>query len=88
MLVERQSGGHRFHGPGPDHGRNPMTTARGYRAVAAALAATKEDAREVLRSYFILRMATGRIADVFEQDNPRFDRERFLTACGFVEAKS
>ena len=26
--------------------------------------------------------ASGRIADVLARDNPRFDRERFLTACG------
>lgn len=24
-----------------------------------------------------------RLADVFAEDNPRFDRERFLSACGF-----
>lgn len=24
---------------------------------------------------------TGRLADLFEDDNPRFDRQRFLTAC-------
>ena len=24
----------------------------------------------------------GKLADYFKQDNPKFDRERFLTACG------
>lgn len=25
------------------------------------------------------------MADMFAEENPRFDREMFLTACGFVE---
>lgn len=26
------------------------------------------------------------IASVFQQDNPRFDRRRFMAACGYVNA--
>jgi len=28
---------------------------------------------------------TNDLADYFESDNPRFDRDRFLTACGIME---
>jgi len=29
-----------------------------------------------------------RLADYFEHENPRFDRERFLKACGIVTAQA
>jgi len=56
-------------------------TRRDYVAIAAALAAeracwTKAD------GIFALTSAANRIADVMSRDNPRFDRERFLAACG------
>lgn len=33
----------------------------------------------------IVRDIAGTIANVCEDDNPRFDRARFLAACGFPE---
>lgn len=30
-----------------------------------------------------MRATAGRLARMLESDNPRFDRERFLKACGF-----
>lgn len=33
----------------------------------------------------VLRRVAGLIAEVFAEDNPRFDRERFLKACGVTE---
>jgi len=28
---------------------------------------------------------TGKMADIFQDDNPLFDRRRFLTACGYTD---
>ena len=61
-------------------------TRKDYILIAAALerskplpiANPKMDA--VRRSVF--EMAARNIADALAQDNPRFDRERFLKACG------
>lgn len=32
---------------------------------------------------FRMKETAGRIAGAMAQDNPRFDRERFMQACGF-----
>lgn len=47
-----------------------------YEAIAAAVAATGGD-------YATREEMACRLADVFAGDNPRFDRGRFLQACGF-----
>lgn len=39
---------------------------------------------EASESERLLLLSTARdFADLFSQENPRFDREKFLTACGF-----
>lgn len=55
-----------------------------YVAVAEAIERTKDDSHDVLDSYSVLKIAAQRVADVFAQDNPRFNRTRFMTACGFT----
>lgn len=59
-------------------------THKDYEAIAAAIYSVKMDAREILGSHSVLRMATERIANALADDNPRFDRARFLGACGFI----
>jgi|SRR5581483_5811624 len=54
-----------------------------YNALAAALAECKAENREILGAGSVLKSAAERIADVLAADNARFDRGRFLTACGF-----
>lgn len=46
-------------------------TRKDYEKIAKAF---KEATEPVALVYLLM--------DVFEEDNPRFDRERFLTACG------
>ena len=36
-----------------------------------------------LKPEYAVKEVTCRIADVMDADNPRFDREKFLKACGF-----
>jgi hypothetical protein len=57
-----------------------------YVALAASLHNAKDATREILGSHSVLRYAAENIADVLAIDNPRFDRQRFLTAAGFVSA--
>lgn len=52
-----------------------MFTKKHFEAVARILKET--DAKE-LAAHF---------ADMFEQDNPRFNRQRFMAACGFDASK-
>lgn len=54
-----------------------------YVALAEALKQAKDKHREILGAGSVLKDAAERIADVLQSDNPRFDRGRFLTACGF-----
>jgi len=37
------------------------------------------------QSYNTLRHLAKDLCDVFERDNPLFDRDRFLKACGFSD---
>lgn len=66
---------------------NPQFTARHYRTIAEVLE----------RERFNMRGADGpsaiedlmlTFAELFESDNPRFDRTRFLTACGLESGPS
>lgn len=50
-----------------------------YRALAGALLPAREG---MLASDFA--RLVDRVADVLQADNPRFDRDRFETACGLV----
>lgn len=52
-----------------------MFTKKHFEAVAHIL---KEADAEDLAAHF---------ADIFEQDNPRFNRKRFMAACGFDAPK-
>lgn len=59
-----------------------MTSQRDYELIADVLhvrQATEPEARHVV-GYI-----AGEFADRFEADNPRFDRNRFVRACGFPE---
>lgn len=49
-----------------------------------AIAAIIDARRDELTTEGILLLPLARdMADMFAADNPRFDRERFLKACGF-----
>lgn len=54
-------------------------TKKDYVAVAAAIRAEGE---QVGACSMTIACIAARIARVFANDNPNFDRERFLTACG------
>lgn len=54
-------------------------TRKHYVAIARAFESMLPVSDEVLMD---LRILANRIAFVAEQDNPRFDRQRFLAACG------
>ena len=51
---------------------------RDYEELAVSIAATLASG-----DYATLEEAACRIADACAKQNPRFDRGRFLTACGF-----
>lgn len=62
-----------------------MMAAKNYRAFAALLAAERHDALltddgTAAARLAVLNNVTANIADLFEKDNPYFDRARFLTA--------
>ncbi len=60
-------------------------TRKDYVAIAAAIKARTEMARNIQNSAVRLthyKELTGDIADVLARDNSRFDRARFLAACG------
>jgi hypothetical protein len=50
-----------------------------YVAIAAELRAL---ATHDLFAYDHVRILSAKLADIFKADNARFDRERFLPACG------
>lgn len=55
-----------------------------YQAIAAAIKSQTPLADESTASpMFWLERIAMRLADTLAQDNPRFDRARFLAACGF-----
>jgi hypothetical protein len=53
-----------------------------YVAIAEAIREAKRETAETLGSSYVLRLAAEEIARALKRDNARFDRERFLTACG------
>jgi 2C-methyl-D-erythritol 2,4-cyclodiphosphate synthase len=53
-------------------------TRKDYVAIAEAIALTVESYDDVA-----VHAVADAIASVFASDNPRFDRGKFLTACGF-----
>ena len=67
-----------------------MMTKRDFEAIAEAISDefnAIDPANGITNSNYILGKAAGmgflaeRLATVFESKNPRFDREKFLTAC-------
>jgi hypothetical protein len=57
-----------------------------YVVLAHAIFSTKLSTREVLGAGSVLKLVTDRIATELEIDNPQFDRELFVKACGFPVA--
>lgn len=53
-----------------------------YIATAAMLNRKVAQANNV-DEYATIQHIAESMADIFKADNPRFDRDRFLTACGF-----
>jgi hypothetical protein len=64
-----------------------MMSRKDYEAIAEAIKSERENQwREAAPDslpVLALRSMAQRVARVFEADNPRFDRGRFLRACGF-----
>lgn len=58
-------------------------TRKDYVAIAAALAKEKPGTNWDRNKMVQWELDTVAIADVFARDNPRFDRQRFLSACNF-----
>lgn len=63
-----------------------MMTRKHFEAVAAKIAATKAIAKTDHERINLQNLAC-RLADSFEQANPRFNRERFINACGFLSTR-
>ncbi len=54
-----------------------------YIAIAQALKGTKEIHASTLGAASVLHQAADLIADALASENPRFDRQKFISACGF-----
>jgi hypothetical protein len=61
-------------------------TRKDYVKIAAAINSAKQSTREILGSASVIKLVVDRIATEMEGDNERFDRERFVAACGFEVA--
>lgn len=57
-----------------------MLTKKHYTAIAAVFAEQYERKADPKRRQMTVILAHA-LADVFEKDNPRFDRQRFIDAC-------
>lgn len=58
-------------------------TKKHFQAVAEKIAKRAADARQLNDdAYLSVRCVALDLADVFEEQNPRFDRGKFLKACG------
>ena len=59
-------------------------TRKDYELIARVLAFTRTSAKSDLspQADNMWRVACGDIADALASENPRFDRDRFLEACG------
>lgn len=56
-------------------------TKKTYIVVAKVLQNSYKMAGDSPSSYKIVEYIAGQLVDMFAQDNPRFDRERFSRAC-------
>lgn len=61
-------------------------TRKDYVAIADALHTVKESTVEILGAYSTVKLCAIKIADKLQDDNERFDRGRFMRACGFSES--
>lgn len=52
-----------------------------YQAIAAAIYDTRAKMPERADAGVVLTIVTNKLLDIMEEDNPRFDRERFVEAC-------
>ena len=57
-------------------------TRKDYQAIAEAIKSTLHDNVPAVDIAYTI---AANLADVFAADNPRFDRSRFLAACGINE---
>ena len=60
----------------------PMFTSRHYVSIADAIAVLASDSGSSLFTRLELDRFAFALADRFEHDNARFNRDRFLSACG------
>jgi len=59
-------------------------TRKDYKAFAAEFRPLViRSASEPSTEHHTMLLVVGRTADIFARDNPRFDRARFYTACGY-----
>lgn len=60
-------------------------TRKDYVAIAEAFrdVTYDPDLTRSLQDLGLLSVVAGKVAHIMQLDNPRFDRERFLEACGF-----
>ena len=65
-----------------------MFTRQHYKAIAEIIREQKEHVR-VFTGHMMAEAAckdiAAQLADYFAKDNPRFDREKFLNACGITD---
>lgn len=64
-------------------------TRKDYVAIANAMKETKPEGinRNCLASLLQWKKTADNLAEILELDNPRFDRDRLLIACGMEAAK-
>jgi hypothetical protein len=59
-----------------------MVTKRHFQETANIIRSMRDDEPEAARVF------ARHMADFFKQENPRFDRERFMKACGLEDGKN
>lgn len=60
-------------------------TKKHYEAIALMLQNAHDTIAESAHAKTVVRLHAYNLADYFAQNNPRFDRTRFLQACGIKE---
>jgi hypothetical protein len=63
-----------------------MTSKKHYVAVAREIAELLKDLEGSNTAITAIALLASRLACIFKDDNPAFDRERFLQACGVNSA--
>lgn len=58
-------------------------TKKHYEAIASDIARTRQAIHS--KDYYIVDALAQALAITFMQDNPKFNRDRFLIACGVIE---